>query len=126
MKSAVVISLLMAIVFATSLAAQSAEVKGTWSGNWTKNGIPEAVTVEVQQDEKGVISGRFRTPVSMEFSKAAFNPKTSAVTLEAVDPKNNKPYRLEGKIKGNEISGVLTGDDTKGNVLLIKWTYFGR
>jgi len=126
MKSAFAISLLIATFLVTPLAAQSPDLKGTWSGNWSKNGIPEAVTVEVQQDEKGAITGRFRTPVPMEFSKAAFNPKTSAVTLEAIDPKSDKSYRLEGKLKGTEISGVLTGDDTKGNVLLIKWTYFGR
>jgi hypothetical protein len=62
----------------------------------------------------------------MEFTHASFDPKTHAVILEAMDEKSGKRYRIDGKIRGAELKGTLGIDDVKGDLLLIKWTYFPR
>jgi len=118
---------LAATLLAPSVAAETNELKGTWSGNWMpKGGVPEAITVELKQDNNGKLTGKFLTPVPMDFSKATFNPKTGIVMLEALDPKSGKHYTLEAKVKGTELNGTLGADDVKGDVRLIKWTFFPR
>jgi hypothetical protein len=107
-------------------AADINDIAGTWSGNWTpKGGVIDAVTVEVRV-ENNKVSGRFRTPVAMDFTKATFDPKTGAVLLEATDTKAAKTYKLEGKLTGNDIKGTMTVGTTSGEALLIKWTYIPR
>jgi hypothetical protein len=108
-------------------AADQSAISGTWSGSWTsKGGLTDAVTVELKLDDHGKLTGRFRTPVPMEFTEASFNPKTRIVTCEAMDEKTGKHYGLEGKLQGTEITGTLGVNDTKGEVRLIKWTFFGQ
>ena len=128
MKTTSLVFLFLAAALLTpSLAAETNDLKGTWSGNWTpKGGIPDAVTVELKQDEKGNLTGKFLTPAPMDFSKASFNSKTSTVVLEAVDPKSGKHYTLEAKVKGTELNGTLAANDVKGDLRLIKWTFFPR
>jgi hypothetical protein len=107
-------------------AADPSAISGTWSGNWTpKGGIPDAITVELKWDNHGKLTGRFRTPVPMEFSEASFNPKTGIVTFDAMDEKSGKHFRLEGKLERTEITGTMAANDIKGEVRLIKWTFFG-
>lgn len=110
-----------------SVAADIADLKGTWSGNWTpQGGTLEAMTVEFKQADNGALTGSFLTPVPVDFSKASFNPRTSIVTLEAVNQKSGKQYKLEAKVKGTELDGTLTVDNVTGSLRLIKWTFFGR
>jgi hypothetical protein len=78
-------------------AADINDIAGTWSGNWT----PKAVysmqwTVEFRV-EGGKVSGKFRTPVAMDFTKVTFNPTTGIVAIEATDTKANKLYSLTAK-----------------------------
>ena len=43
-----------------------------------------------------------------------------------MEKKTGKHYGLEGKLQGTEITGTLGVNDTKGEVRLIKWTFFGQ
>lgn len=107
-------------------AADTTDVTGTWSGNWTpKGGVMDAVTVEFRL-ENGKLAGRFRTPVPMDFTRVSFDAKTGAVSAEATDAKSGKRYKLDGKRTGNDIKGTLTAGEITGDVLLIKWTYVPR
>jgi hypothetical protein len=102
-------------------------INGTWSGNWTpKGGVPDAVTVELRRNDKGVLTGKFLTPAPMEFSKASFNAATGVVSFEATDEKSGRRYTLSGKVKGTELTGTLGAGETSGEIRLIKWTFFGR
>ena len=101
------------------------EIKGTWSGNWTpKGGVPDSITIELRQ-ENGKVTGRFVTPMPMEFSKVSYMPATGAIVLEASD-KAGKVYRIDGKIQGTELKGTVSMKDQVGEARLIKWTYFPR
>ena|ERR1051326_6971755 len=102
-------------------------LNGTWSGNWTpKGGVPDAVTLELKEDNAGMVTGKFVNPAPMEFSKAVFNEKTGTMTLEATDKKSGKQYKLDGKVQGTELKGTLSAGETSGEIRLIKWTFFGR
>jgi hypothetical protein len=125
MKATLFGSLVLALL-APSVAAQTVELSGTWSGSWTpKGGVRDAVTVELRQDEKGNVSGRFLTPTRMDFTKASFDRKTGAVALEAADP-SGKRYAIDAKVSGTEIKGTLGVNEQAGDLHLIKWTYFPR
>ena len=116
-----------AILAAPILVADMNALKGTWSGNWTpKGGVPDSITLELKLDANGKLSGKFLTPVPMDFSKASFNSKTAMVLLEAGDPQSGKHYKVEGKVEGTEIKGTFENNGVTGEVRLIKWTYFGR
>ena len=115
------------VVFGPSAAAQTADLNGTWSGSWTpKGGVRDALTVEFRKDRLGHLTGKFLTPVVMEFSKASFNAQTAMVSGEAADTKSGKHYKLDGKVRGTEIKGTLLVNDVSGEMLLIKWTYVPR
>ena len=115
------------IMLAPAPAGDISDMKGTWSGNWTpKGGLPDAITVELRPDGSGKLTGKFLTPMPMDFSKASFNPTTQAVMFEASDSRSGKLYKLEGKVKGTELTGTLATNDTTGEVRLIKWTFFAR
>ena len=127
MKAALFVGTMSVLLMATASAADLAAINGTWSGNWTpKGGVLDAVTVELRSDAAGNITGKFLTPVPMDFSKASINRTTGVVTFEAKDEKSGKQYKLEGKLKGPELIGTLGANDTVGEVRLIKWTFFGR
>jgi hypothetical protein len=116
---------LVALV-ARSVAAETVQLSGTWSGNWVPaGGAPEAVTIELKQDSGGKLTGKFLTPVAMDFGKVSFNAKTGILSAEAAGP-SSKQYRLEGKVEGNEIKGKLVTGSASGEVHLIKWTFFPR
>ena len=126
MKTTLFVLLASTLLLAPALA-EPTEINGTWSGNWTpKGGVQDAVTIEIKQDTPAKLTGKFLTPAPMEFSKVAFNRTTAALTAEAFDEKSGKSYKLDGKVKGTELKGTLTVNGTPGDLLLIKWTYFGR
>jgi len=120
--------LMVAAIVAPSLAADtSEELAGKWSGNWKlQGGIPDAMTIELTQESSGRLTGKFLTPVPIEFTRASFDSKTHSIALEAMDQKTGKHYKIDGKVQGTELKGTLGIDDVKADVLLIKWTYFGR
>lgn len=126
-------SIVLTFVVAASLiapciavAADINDISGTWSGNWTpKGGVLDAMTIEARV-EGGKIVGRFRTPVAMDFTRASYDPKTGAVSIEGTDSKSGKAYKLTGKLTGNDIKGTIVVGDVPGEVLLIKWTYVPR
>jgi hypothetical protein len=128
MKSLLFGILLVTVVFVPFLAADtSKDLVGKWSGNWTpQGGIPDAMTIEFTGQLSGVLMGKILTPVPMEFTRASFDPKTGNVVLEAMDENSGKHYRIDGKIHGTELKGTLGIDGVKGDLLLIKWTYFPR
>jgi len=109
-----------------AVAADINDIAGTWSGNWTpKGGVLDAMTIEARV-EGGKVLGKFRTPVAMDFTRASYDPKTGAVSIEATDSKSGKTYKLTGKLTGNDIKGTILAGDVPGDVLLIKWTYVPR
>ena len=125
-KVAGLIVFTMLIAMQGAYAADVADLKGTWSGSWQPaGGAPDAVTVEIQE-EGGKLSGKFRTPLPLDFSKVTFDAKTAAVAIVATDSKSGKQFRIDGKLDGLEIRGSMTQGDTKGTVMLIKWTYVPR
>jgi hypothetical protein len=117
------------MLFAPVLTAgqdQLDALSGTWSGSWTPaGGVRDAMTIELRH-ESGKLTGRFVTPVSMNFSKATFDAKTRALSLEAADAKSGKHYKLDAKVVGTEINGTVAVDKQSGQVHLIKWTYVPR
>jgi hypothetical protein len=117
------------MVFATSLAADTIhdQLNGTWSGSWIpEGGVRDAMTIELKHDENGKLTGRFVSPVSMNFTKATFNAKTRLLSLEAVDRASGKQYKLNAKVEGTEIKGTVTAGTGNGQIDLIKWTYVPR
>ena len=128
MKSALFgVFLIMALSVPRLAADTSKDLVGKWSGNWTpQGGVPGAMTIEFTDGPSGGLMGKFLTPAPMEFTRASFDPKTRAVILEATDQKSGKRYRIDGKIRGTDLKGTLGIDDVKGDLLLIKWTYFPR
>jgi hypothetical protein len=128
MKKSALLFLLSAALWSPALVANGDSIPeqliGTWSGAWTpEGGIRDAMTIELKRDDNGKLIGRFVTPISMEFSKAAFNSKTRMLTLEAIDAKSGKQYTLNGKVEGTEIKGSVAAADQVGKASLIKWTY---
>lgn len=109
-----------------SFAATIEDLRGTWSGGWTPpGGVRDSVTIEIQA-ESGKLTGKFRSPLTLDFSNATFNPKTGAVSFSGSDPKSGKLYKIDGKLEGLEIKGSMTQGDQTGELLLIKWTYVPR
>ena len=107
-------------------ADRSSDLEGTWSGDWTPTGgIATAVTVTLMSDSHGKLTGRFLSPVRMDVTGAAYNPKTQRITIDALDEKSNETYKLVGKVSGTEIKGTIDAGNRTGHVLLIKWTYTG-
>ena len=103
------------------------QLNGTWSGSWVpEGGVRDAMTIELRHDDNGKLTGRFVTPVSMDFTKATFNSKTRLLLLEAADAKSGKQYKLNAKVDKTEIKGTLAADNASGQVHLIKWTYVPR
>jgi hypothetical protein len=116
------------LLLAPSLAANpdtvQDQLKGTWSGGWIpEGGVRDAMTIELRFDENGKLTGRFVTPVSMNFNRATFDAKTRSLLLEAADASSGKQYKLNAKVEGTEIKGTVAAGDKGGQVQLIKWTY---
>jgi hypothetical protein len=84
------------------------------------------MTIELKHDENGKLTGRFVTPVSMNFTKATFNAKTRLLSLEAADEASGNQYKLNAKVEGTEIKGTVTAGNGNGQIDLIKWTYVPR
>src|SRR5262245_66546598 len=82
---------LAAALMAPAIEAQANQISGTWSGSWIpKGGVRDAVTIELKQDTAGKLTGKFLTPVSIEFSKASFTARTGILAVEAMDQKSNR------------------------------------
>ena len=117
---------LLFVLFVMPVAAHAqSEIAGTWSGNWNPpGGIPNYITIELKQDTTGNVTGKFRIPAEMTFTKSSLNPKTGILAVEAAD-ESGKQYKLEGKFSGTKFIGTLTVDNVKGSVDLAKWILKG-
>ena len=119
----------LVLALATSLAADTLQdrLNGTWSGSWIpEGGVRDAMTIELKHDETGKLTGRFVTPVSMNFTNATFKSKTHTLSLEAADATSGKQYKVSAKVEGTEIKGTVTVGTQNGQIDLIKWTYVPR
>jgi hypothetical protein len=115
-----------AILFATSLSADTMleRLNGTWSGSWIPaGGVRDAMTIEIKHDDSGKLTGRFVSPVSMNFTKAVFDTRTHSLLLEGTDAASGKQYKISAKVEGTEIKGTATVGNDSGSIDLIKWTY---
>jgi hypothetical protein len=102
-------------------------LRGTWSGDWTPNGVWQSITIEISEDKPTVLTGKFVVqPSPVAFGKLSYDVKTNAIAIEAGDQESGTRYHLTGKVKGTEIVGTLTVGEISGEVRLIKWTFFGR
>src|SRR5690348_7031713 len=118
----VLVLLALALVAPCTAADTATNLEGTWSGDWTpKGGIATAVTV-VLTPREGKLTGKFLSPVPMEFTSAVYDPKTRTVTIEGRDDKAGQTYKVSGKVAGTDLTGTMTAGDRTGHVLLIKWT----
>jgi hypothetical protein len=100
------------------------QLNGTWSGSWVpEGGVPDPMTIELRHDESGKLTGRFVSPVPMDFTRATFNSKTRMLLLEAADIKSGRQFKLQAKVEATEIKGTLNTENKGGPVHLIKWTY---
>ena len=105
MKIVLLVFLTSVFLMVTVAAADLTAINGTWSGNWTpKGGVPDAITVELRRDAAGNLTGKFLTLTAMDFTKASFNPVTGIVAFEATDEKAGRHYKLDGKLKGTELT----------------------
>ena len=126
MRSIALIFAVILMIPGMGFAADINDITGTWSGNWTpKGGVLDAMTIEARV-ENGKVVGKFRTPIPMDFTRASYDPKTGAVSIEATDSKSGKAYKLDAKLSGNDIKGTIVVGGVPGDVLLIKWTYVPR
>jgi hypothetical protein len=127
MRRAVFVFVLLAAALGVlPAAADQSSLTGTWSGDWTPKDQFRAITIELKQaDAAGAVTGRFVAPFEAEFERASVT-KTGMVKAEATDKKSGTRYTLEGKVQGTEIRGTLNAGDLSGDLLLIKWTFFGR
>jgi len=127
MKTTLSMLIIFALFVAGPAVAETVEVSGTWSGNWvTQGGVWNAVTVQFVQQDSGKLTGKFLTPVPMDFKKVSYDPKTGKILLEAVDEKSGTNYKLDAKFQGTELKGTLAANEMTGEMLLIKWTYVPR
>ena len=125
----ILFAIFCAFLFATTLAADTIqdELKGTWSGNWTPpGGVMDAMTIEIKYDDTGKLTGRFLSPVPMNFTQASFNAKTRLLTLEAMDLTSGKQYKFNAKVVGTEMKGTVAAGTANGQVRLVKWTFVPR
>src|SRR5579862_413282 len=119
-------ALIVTLIAPCIAADKASDLEGNWSGDWTpKGGIANEMTVTLTPGAHGKLTGRFLSPVPMEFTRAAYNPKTQVVTIEALDEKSGAAYKLIGKVSGTDITGTMSVGDQTGHVLLIKWTFTG-
>jgi hypothetical protein len=127
MKATVMVfAMSAAILLATSLSADTLQdrLNGTWSGTWIPSGgVRDAMTIEIKHDDTGKLTGRFVSPVSMNFEKAVFDTRTHSLLLEGTDAASGKQYKVTAKVEGTEIKGTVTAGNETGSMDLIKWTY---
>ena len=128
MKRIVIIpAIFAAMLVASQLSADTVadQLNGTWSGTWIPaGGVRDAMTIEIKHDDAGKLTGRFVTPVAVNFEKAAFDSKTHALSLEGTDFITGKQYKLNATVEGTEIKGTVVAGDESGSIDLIKWTFF--
>ena len=116
-------AMLVALTLTANADDIRAQLKGTWSGEWTPDGgVRDSMTIELRYDDAGRLTGRFVTPNPVEFNKATFNPKTRMLLIEAADA-SGKQYKLDAKVEGTEIKGTANLGNLRGQIHLIKWTY---
>ena len=118
-----------AILLAMPLSADTMQdrLNGTWSGSFIPaSGARDAMTIELKHDDLGALVARVVSPVSMTFTKAAFDTKTHSLSFEGTDFVTGKQYKLRAKVEGTEIKGTVTVGDESGSIDLIKWTFVPR
>ena len=101
---------------------------GTWSGDWGPNASDRnTVNVDLKWDGKmltgTVHSVNFQRP-DVELKNSTFDPKTSAIHMEADAPgRRGGPathFVIDGKVTGDTMSGSWNHDTTKGDFKLTK------
>jgi hypothetical protein len=99
-------------------------LSGQWKGEWGPS--PERqteVVLELKWDGvalTGTVNPQGR---ASEITKASFDPKTNAITME-LDPIDNSGqkdhYAIQGKVEGNKMSGTWTRHNGSGDFHITK------
>ena len=116
--------LLAASLIVLPLFAQD-PLSGTWVGDWGPSATHRNnVTVELKWDGKALTGTVNPGPNAITLQKSTFDPKTSAVHMEA-DSKDMRGtgmvhFVIEGKVSGNTITGSWNHTGSKGDFKITK------
>ena len=102
-------------------AAASDPLTGAWSGDWgpsEQNRTP--VTVDLKWDGANLSGTVNPGPNAIELTKASFKPDTGAITMEADAPGHGGHYTIQGKVKGNTMTGTWGRDNGSGDFTITK------
>lgn len=118
------LSILSGCSSATPSTAAPDSISGRWIGEWGPSPSRQTeVTVELKWDGatlRGTIDPDRRP---FELSKASFDPKTSAVTMELDGPNSRGEkvhYVIEGMVAENTMSGTFDRAGEKGTFKIQK------
>jgi hypothetical protein len=96
---------------------------GTWAGDYDASGRREAIQVDLRWEGsnlRGTVHAGIR---SLPIAKASFKAETGAITIEFETEGNRGQivhYIVDGKVKGNTMSGTWNHDDQRGDFSVTK------
>ena len=129
MKPLFIASFGLIALFILEAPAQSvADLRGTWSGDWTlESGKRDRVTVEFRRDDDA-ITGRLLNPSQLELTIVEFDESAGKIEARAVDPEDSTHYVLDVVFEDEvtRMTGMMTAGSDSGEVKLVKWTYVPR
>ena len=105
-------------------AKEVAALSGTWSGDWGPTADRRnPVTLELRWDGSR-LSGTVNTgPRAIEITKAAYDPKTGAITME-LDTRDGQGnavhYGISGQVKEKNMDGKWTREGEQGDFHVTK------
>lgn len=108
----VLVSLVASACKSESASSTTADpLSGTWRGEWGPTPTRQTeVTVEFKWDGKELTGTVDPQGNAYKFTKASFDPSTSAVRMELDGPNSQREtvhYVIEGKVTGKTISGTF-------------------
>ena len=124
MKASVVGLVCLALLLsASSVAAQSDPLTGTWTGDWGPTATHRnAVIVELNWDGTNLTGTVNPGPQAIELAVASFDAATGMVKMEAeaAGRRGTVHFMIEGKLEGSEMAGSWNHDNTAGDFKIIK------
>jgi hypothetical protein len=109
---------------AESAIASGDTLTGTWSGDWgPSENDRNDVTLELKWDGTNLSGTVNPGPNAVELSKAAYDPNTGVVMMEADAQGRGGAtvhYVIEGKLEGNMITGTWNHDQRAGDFKITK------
>jgi len=124
MKASVVGLVCLALLMtASSVAAQSDPLTGTWTGDWGPTPTHRnPVIVELEWDGTNLTGTVNPGPQAIELAAASFDAATGTVKMEAdaTGFRGAVHFMIEGKLEGTEMAGSWNHDNTAGDFKITK------